>query len=991
VQDQDASQHVTMPKAATNLPATTAPNPKELVATPTPEPTQPALPKLNVVRTLNLDPEDYRWITWSEHQPLPKPERYPGNRSEALAALNKLLAANQEFKEFKELNLSVDQALLLLFFIGFVDRDLYRYSPFNIHIVFGIPEILEKIAETTLWHENKVLQFVEQSLNFNKLLKNKSKNESVHEYILESAINPSEINHLDSKYSLLTGIFPQWQTGCVNWLSERFEVEIFPYLTDSELNSTQEKIHAIFNYPFSCEWQGLLHLAAQLKLYNDIHNYLEKLQDAHQKRIRFGSRTRPSILLRLGSSDTIKAQINRLRLYPTNTLDLRVCLAATEFSALTAIFKGIFYSDSKGSAETLTKILLDCANSPEIAPYLLELATASKLSKLSKASKLAQHWLDGNTDNAIVGLIPVAAGVDALPISLSKNELIEAARKFLRIQVRHGYTPRIQKALEMFSQEIAAKIQTEVLVDPELQIQTLAGEEIPDWLTSGIRELQGGNSPKAITWVTFADLPPLVIGNTSLLPEHIQSCLTALSLSTLESPLRLVRDLKVHVEPRCLDAFIWSLFERWLTEGAPPKEKWAMMALGLLGSDAIALKLTPLIRNWPGENQHPRAVLGLQCLRTIGTDTALMLINGIAQKTKYQGLQARAEECMETIARDRQLTQDQLEDRIIPDCGLDAMGKRIFDYGGRQFQFVLSADLRPAVKDGKGKLITSLPKPNSADDSELAEQANADWKLLKKQISDVVKIQSVRLEDAMIDERRWTWAEFTTLLVQHPLMLHFVQRLVWGTYSPEGQLLSTFRVCEDHAYANHQDDAFTPDESNPVGVVHPIRLSAELRAQWNEILIDYEITQPFPQIAREIYQLTPEELDAEEIKRFQDTQIPGATLAYTMEKLGWYQGALHDHGDYRLHYKDFVQGNITAIVGDYQSQHVNKARILGSDAIDGCLFLVGQHREPYHYPVPGTWAEQYAEGKRLRLGEVDPLVISEVLRDLTAITTAQRQ
>jgi hypothetical protein len=69
---------------------------------------------------------------------------------------------------------------------------------------------------------------------------------------------------------------------------------------------------------------------------------------------------------------------------------------------------------------------------------------------------------------------------------------------------------------------------------------------------------------------------------------------------------------------------------------------------------------------------------------------------------------------MEAIARARGLTQEQLEDRIVPDCGLDPMGKRAFDFGTRQFQFVLSPDLKPMLKDDKGKLITSLPKPNSA-------------------------------------------------------------------------------------------------------------------------------------------------------------------------------------------------------------------------------------------------------------------------------------
>jgi hypothetical protein len=44
---------------------------------------------------------------------------------------------------------------------------------------------------------------------------------------------------------------------------------------------------------------------------------------------------------------------------------------------------------------------------------------------------------------------------------------------------------------------------------------------------------------------------------------------------------------------------LWALFEQWLAEGASPKHRWAMMALGYLGSDAVALKLAPLIRAWP--------------------------------------------------------------------------------------------------------------------------------------------------------------------------------------------------------------------------------------------------------------------------------------------------------------------------------------------------------------------------------------------------------
>jgi Domain of unknown function (DUF4132) len=190
--------------------------------------------------------------------------------------------------------------------------------------------------------------------------------------------------------------------------------------------------------------------------------------------------------------------------------------------------------------------------------------------------------------------------------------------------------------------------------------------------------------------------------------------------------------------------------------------------------------------------------------------------------------------CWKKGCRDRNLTNDQLEDRIIPDCGLDANGKRSFDFGDRRFQFALGADLKAVVRDEKGKHLTTLPKPGAKDDAEKAQQAIADWKLLKKQMGEIVKIQSVRLEDAMITERHWPWAEFSSLLVQHPLLIHLVQRLIWETYSPEGTLTQTFRVSEDRTYADCSDNAFTPDESTVVGIIHPINLSEDLKAQWGQ-------------------------------------------------------------------------------------------------------------------------------------------------------------
>src|SRR5262249_19676109 len=139
-------------------------------------------------------------------------------------------------------------------------------------------------------------------------------------------------------------------------------------------------------------------------------------------------------------------------------------------------------------------------------------------------------------------------------------------------------------------------------------------------------------------WARPSNLPPILVGERRLSDEQVNAALAALQKSTVGAPQPLVTALAQHVERPVLDTFAWKLFELWQSEGAPSKEKWAFTALGHLGGDASVLKLTPLVKAWPGESQHQRAVTGLECLRKIGTDTALMQLNSISQKLRFKGL-----------------------------------------------------------------------------------------------------------------------------------------------------------------------------------------------------------------------------------------------------------------------------------------------------------------------------------------------------------------
>jgi hypothetical protein len=662
------------------------------------------------------------------------------------------------------------------------------------------------------------------------------------------------------------------------------------------------------------------------------------------------------VVFGLGSADLVSAQMRRLRLrlkYPEHA---RAWLAHTELTGLDYLRDQILTRPNKKDAEQLLEVLC-LVKAPDAAPHLLEVKVRSRVPKLAGA------WLDEQVGNAVAGLIPVAA---------ARGKLAEAALEYLRDANKKGHGQLIEERLREQPADVAAKVRRDVLEHVEKVYPVLEEKQTPAELRKVIAAEPAARLPD---WADPAALPPLLVSERRLGDGPARAVLAALRQSTFEAPRPLVTVLRQHADRGSLDAFAWKLFERWLSEGAPVKEKWAVLALGHLGGDAVALKLTPLVRAWPGEGQHKRAVLGLECLRAIGTDTALMQLNGIAQKLKFQGLKAKAKEFMEAIARDKGLTREELEDRVVPDLDLDDRGGRTLDFGTRQFRVVLGPDLAPLVRDGDGKVKDDLPKPGAKDDTEEARTAIAEWKLLKKQLREVVKVQAPRLEQAMVTGRRWPPDQFETLLVRHPLMTNLAQRLLWAGYDRKGKLRRTFRVTEDQTYADVADRACTLDGLAAVGLVHPLHLAEKERAAWGEVFSEYEILPPFPQLGRPVHTLKPAEAKGVEITTFAGKQVPATALLGTLERLGWTRGVPGDAGFVDDYSKPFPGAGVTAVLTYADGVPLGYTREWADQRLEPVFFLAGIQRGR-------SWDDRR---HALPLRRVDPVAVSEVIADLAAL------
>ena len=502
----------------------------------------------------------------------------------------------------------------------------------------------------------------------------------------------------------------------------------------------------------------------------------------------------------------------------------------------------------------------------ELAP-----AVARAFNKLKTLRQDARIWLLKYPEHAITGLLPAALG--------KTGEAQDNARAALRMLTENGHQPLLQEIARRYNQpEVTDAVNALLALDP-LDNHPTKIPTLPTFYQPSL-------------WTR-----PLLKANAQSLPDsallHLGEMLRFPQEEALYPGLLQVKDA---CTTDSLAEFAWDLFTAWQTAGAPSKESWAFTALGVLGNDDTARKLTPLIRAWPGESQHKRATVGLDILAAIGSDIALMQLNGIAQKLKFKALQERAKEKIADIAESRELTVAELEDRLAPDLGLDDNGSLLLDFGPRQFTVSFDETLKPFVRDVSGSRLKDLPKPNKSDDESQANDAVNRYKLLKKDARTIAAQQVARMESAMCLRRRWSPENFQLFLVEHPLVRHLTRRLIWGVYSAENQLLACFRVAEDNSYSTADDDLFTlPEGDISIGIPHVLEISPTDAAAFGQLFTDYELLPPFRQLDRNSYALTEAERNASELTRWAGRKCPSGRVMGLANK-GWMRGEPQDGG-----------------------------------------------------------------------------------------------
>ncbi|EEZ5361777.1 DUF4132 domain-containing protein [Escherichia coli] len=357
-------------------------------------------------------------------------------------------------------------------------------------------------------------------------------------------------------------------------------------------------------------------------------------------------------------------------------------------------------------------------------------------------------------------------------------------------------------------------------------------------------------------------------------------------------------------------------------------------------------------------------------------DSALMQLNGIAQKLKFKALQERAKEKIADIAESRELTVAELEDRLAPDLGLDDNGSLLLDFGPRQFTVSFDETLKPFVRDVSGSRLKDLPKPNKSDDESRSNDAVNRYKLLKKDARTVAAQQVARLESAMCLRRRWSPENFQLFLVEHPLVRHLTRRLIWGVYSAENQLLACFRVAEDNSYSTADDDLFTlPEGDISIGIPHVLEISPTDAAAFGQLFADYELLPPFRQLDRNSYALTETERNASELTRWAGRKCPSGRVMGLANK-GWVRGEPQDGGWIGWMIKPLGRWSLIMEIDEGFAVGMSPAE-LSAEQLLSKLWLWEGKAESYGWGSNSTQEAQFSV--------LDAITASELINDIEAL------
>jgi hypothetical protein len=350
------------------------------------------------------------------------------------------------------------------------------------------------------------------------------------------------------------------------------------------------------------------------------------------------------------------------------------------------------------------------------------------------------------------------------------------------------------------------------------------------------------------------------------------------------------------------------LIKLFIDKNTKPEYKYLLALSALLGNEAVADKIRITIDKWIEDSRFKMAEYGVGALALQGSNKALRWVELYSRKykTKKANVGAAALAALEAAAEELNITVYELGDRIVPDFGFEGLFRE-FTIEGDNYRAFIDSNFKIAFFNDDNKKLKAIP-------ASAAAELKDEFKAIAKEVKDIVKSQSSRLEHYLVVQRRWNKEQWEQFFLTNPVMFIYATKLLWGIYD-NNVLKQCFYCQEDTTLMDAEDNEIAIEGEVQIGIVHPLQLSPEELKKWQRKFFDLSIEPVFLQLDRKIYPLAPEHKLVTVVRTFDGIKTEPGSIRGTLERYGWRKGPAGDAGSIDTFFKDEDVSDIMAVLG----------------------------------------------------------------------------
>lgn len=530
--------------------------------------------------------------------------------------------------------------------------------------------------------------------------------------------------------------------------------------------------------------------------------------------------------------------------------------------------------NEKERIETLTGILNNHIAETDYSLFWNFGAYQSKICRNAMIPYLAEHDKEAE-----------ARGIEGLKGRTAEQRL--NAARVLAILNTPGALNALRNSIETEKDDEARDIMLAVAGDEYLA--GITEETLPAIIAA--HKKRGKLKKELAPWLEETTLPPLFFkSGKQLNQEEVRFILYRMSR---------VKDLATEPEIKPVIAvidndrsagFAKEILRRYKEAGYDAKFKYLLGVAALFGDEEMVGQLQKGIDEWIEGNRKLMAELGIKALSLHKSNKALRVIEWYSRKykSKKPNFGEAALQSLENAANELGITIHELGDRIVPDFGFQGLFRH-FTVNGEEYRAFIDSKFKIAFFNEDNKKIKTIP---AAAPDDLKEE----FKYIGKEIRDIVKSQSSRLEYYLTIQRQWTPEQWRAFFLENPVMFIYATKLVWGVFDELDKLVATFICNDDTSLLDEQGEETALPENGKISIVHPGQLSPESLQNWKKLLFDYSVEQVFPQLDRPLPDMEGIDMSSRMIKKYLHTKMAVGSIRSTLERAGWFKGPTGDGG-----------------------------------------------------------------------------------------------